>query len=266
MVDIKQDYVHVKEVIDNTKCLVTDSNGTLYSSVPHRFPKYFLTEVADSFRENGNMYGAGIYLAEFGKALFSGTDIGRFKEAVHNSIVKNVPESTFISKTKKYIENHQLPGVKPFIEGVKNSGDGKKFIIISRHPFAKVAANFFGADDFKSNETIFKNGVFYASYLPIRTAEDKLREGIEKVREHGYTLEKDCLYIGDKDQDIPIGLKSRYFWASPHANKRVRKEADHRISNYLQIAKIIEDINRKRQQETLKVQPSFQSSSFSEIF
>lgn len=252
---------YVEDAINDTRCLVSDANGTLYASRPHLFPKFFIREVSNSIKQHGEGCDARVYLAEFGKALFSGMDVGRAKEVVHNSIVKNAKEPVFRSSTRNYIENHQFSGVKDFIESYRNSGEGKKFMIASRHPFAEVAAEFFGADYVVSNKTIFKDGVFYTSYIPIRTDEDKLNATEKKLKGHNLSLEKDCLYIGDKDQDVLPGSRARYFWASPHANRKVRKEADFTVTDYGLIAKVINNITTRRLlKEMPKVQPSFQFS------
>jgi phosphoserine phosphatase len=252
---------YIEDVIDDTRCLTTDANGTLYTSRPHLFPKYFLREVGNSIRDRSDGHEAAIYLAEFGKAVCSGMDVGRLKEIVHNAIVRNAKESVFKNSTKKYIENHQFPGVIAFIRSYRDSGNGKKFMISSRHPLAEVAAEFFGADDVVSNRTIFRDGRFYTSYIPIRTDEDKLKATEERLREQKLSLEKDCLYIGDKDQDILPGLKARHFWASPHANGKVKKEADFIVTDYGRIAKVINHITARRlQQEMPKVQPTSQFS------
>jgi phosphoserine phosphatase len=257
---------YVEDVIDDTRCLTTDANGTLYTSRPHLFPKYFLKEICNSIKGDGDGQEAAIYLAEFGKAVFSGMDAGRLKEIVHNTIVRNAKESVFKDSTKRYIENHQFPGVTDFIRSYKNFGGGKKFIIASRHPLAEVAAEFFGADDVVSNKTIFRDGKFYTSYIPIRTDADKLRATEERLKEQNLSLEKDCLYIGDKDQDVLPGLKARHFWASPHANSKVKKEADFIVTDYRRIAKVIDYITARRlQQEMPKVQSTSQFSSSSEI-
>ena len=231
--------MNIAEKILKTDCLLADANKTLYDAKFRASAKSVFTNFITSLtRDRGESIA---YLAEFVKGLLSDLDIDPIKQLTHYMLVRNIGEDDFKKATETYIRNHEFPGVRDFINSYKNSSDDKKFIITSRHTFAELAVNYFGADDSVTNKTIFENGVFQRSWVPIKTAADKLRGTRKKLSEYGLDF-SDCCFIGDGERDVPIGERCEIFLASPHAKPEVIQKADFFIRDYGYLA-------RKLQQE-----------------
>ena len=219
--------------------ILSDSDETLNNKTA--YASFNLIEKCRKSKDYKNflrgIYG-GVYVylgTHFKKLLKDETEAENWGlKKLHNFLATSkIPKNTIQEVTLDYLRNNEIQGAKDSLKTLRNFGKNKKFLIVTRNAslFAEPVREYFEADDYVANKTIFRGEFVDDVQISMKTPEERLKLTEEKTKKQGLDL-KDCIFIGDSKPDLIFKPYVKIFMSSPKANNKVRICADVNIDNY----------------------------------